>query len=116
MNAPDPQDDPPQLNELPPSDEALMELVKAQDVGAFSLLFDRYACLVYVMAAHLVGQTEAEEIVQEVFWRIWHRAPQFEPTRGSARGWLMAIARTLVHDALKRRNQEQRFKAKFLSA
>jgi RNA polymerase sigma-70 factor, ECF subfamily len=111
MSTPNPQQEQSEPNELPPTDEALMEQVKARDVDAFSLLFDRYAHPVYALAAHLLGQTDAEEIVQEVFWRIWHRAHQFEPTRGSARVWIMAVARHQIVDALKRRSQEQRLMA-----
>src|SRR5687767_7608886 len=106
MSAPDPKDGLSELNELPLSDEMLMEQVKAQDVHALSLLFDRYARPIYALAAHLLGPTDAEEIVQEVFWRIWHRAHQFEPTKGSARVWIMAVTRHLVIDALKHRSQE----------
>jgi RNA polymerase sigma-70 factor (ECF subfamily) len=101
----------PESNEYSPSDEALLEQVTARDTHAFSMLFDRYARPVYVLAAHLLGQTDAEEIVQEVFWRIWHRAHQFEPARGSARVWIMAVARHQIVDALKRRSQEQRLMA-----
>lgn len=111
MSTPDPRHDLPELNELPPSDDALMERVKARDLHAFSLLFDRYARPVYAMAAHLLGPTEAEEIVQEVFWRVWHRAHQYESTRGSVRVWIMAVARHLALDAIKRHSQERRVMA-----
>lgn len=37
------------------SDEALVERVKAQDVTAFTLLYDRYAPTVYALAAHLLN-------------------------------------------------------------
>jgi RNA polymerase sigma-70 factor (ECF subfamily) len=111
MTIPDPQDAQSVLSERSLSDEALMEQVKAQDVHAFSLLFDRYARPVYALAAHLLGASEAEEIVQEVFWRVWHRARQYELTRGSVRVWIMTVARHLALDALKRRSQEERVRA-----
>jgi RNA polymerase sigma-70 factor (ECF subfamily) len=108
VDTPDPIDGQSESNELPPSDERLLDQVKARDGQAFSLLFDRYARPVYALAAHLLGTGEADEIVQEVFWRIWQRAHQFDPARGSARVWIMTVARHQVFDALKRRSQEQR--------
>jgi RNA polymerase sigma-70 factor, ECF subfamily len=90
------------------SDETLAARVAGRDVAAFGLLFDRYAQTVYVFAAHLLGAADAEEIVQEVFLRFWNRAGQFDPLRGSFRGWFMAIARHQILNELRRRSQEQR--------
>jgi DNA-directed RNA polymerase specialized sigma24 family protein len=93
MSTPDPRHDLPELNELPPRDDALMERVKARDLHAFSLLFDRYARPVYAMAAHLLGPTEAEEIVQEVFWRVWKPPQQNQTTRETVRECIMPVPR-----------------------
>jgi len=91
-----------------PSDETLAARVAGRDAAAFGLLFDRYAQTVYVFAAHLLGTTDADEIVQEVFLRFWNRAGQYDPLRGSFRGWFMAIARHQILNELRRRSQEQR--------
>jgi RNA polymerase sigma-70 factor, ECF subfamily len=90
------------------SDEVLAARVAGRDVAAFGLLFDRYAQTVYVFAAHMLGTADADEIVQEVFLRFWNRAGQFDPLRGSFRGWFMAIARHQILNELRRRGQEQR--------
>jgi RNA polymerase sigma-70 factor (ECF subfamily) len=93
------------------SDETLAARVAERDVAAFGLLFDRYAQTIYVFAAHLLGTADADEIVQEVFLRFWNRASQFDPLRGSFRGWFMAIARHQILNQLRRRSQEQRILA-----
>lgn len=90
------------------SDETLAAHVAGRDVAAFGVLFDRYAQTVYVFAAHMLGTTDADEIVQEVFLRFWKHAGQFDPLRGSFRGWFMAIARHQILNELRRRSQEQR--------
>ncbi len=91
-----------------PSDETLAARVAQRDVAAFSLLFDRYAQIIYVFAGHTLGTADAEEIVQEVFLRLWKHAAQFDPARGAFRSWFMAIARHQILDELRRRTQEQR--------
>jgi RNA polymerase sigma-70 factor (ECF subfamily) len=47
----------------------------------------------------------AEELVQDVFTRAWRSAEQFEPSRGSVRTWLYAIARNAVIDSERRRGR-----------
>lgn len=96
---------------LEPSDELLVAQVVQRDVAAFSTLFDRYARTIYALAAHMLGAADAEEIVQEVFLRCWNKADQFDPARGSFRGWLLAIARHLVLNELRRHSQQQRLLA-----
>lgn len=85
-----------------------MTRVVQRDVDAFELLYDRYAQPVYGMAAHMIGHVEAEEIVQDVFLRLWNRADQFDVDRGSVNAWLMAIARNRVLDELQHRSRRQR--------
>src|SRR5919109_3171962 len=91
---------------LDPSDEALVELVRRKDVTAFSVLYDRYARSVYVLAVTALDRAEAEEIVQEVFLRLWRKADQFRPERGPFGAWFMTIARHHVWDVLRRLHRE----------
>jgi RNA polymerase sigma-70 factor, ECF subfamily len=92
-----------------PSDEALATRVADGDLTAFSALYDRYERPVYVMAAHLLGGAEAEEVVQETFLRLWRSAAQFDEARGRFAPWLLAIARHEVLARLRRRSREQRW-------
>ena len=92
--------------QLDPSDEALVERVRRQDVTAFSQLYDRYARPVYVLAVTALDRAEAEEIVQEVFLRLWRKVDQFRPERGPFGAWFMTIAHHQVWDAIRRLNRE----------
>jgi RNA polymerase sigma-70 factor (ECF subfamily) len=91
------------LPDLELSDEALVAQVCQRDQAAFTTLFDRYVRPVYVMAAHLLDHAEAEEVVQEVFLRLWLKAEHYTPDRGAFRPWFMAVARHHVLDRLRRR-------------
>ena len=105
------QDSPQRLD---PSDEALVERVRRQDVTAFGLLYDRYARLVYVLAVTALDRAEAEEIVQEVFLRLWRKADQFQPERGPFGAWFMTIARHRVWDVLRRLHREPSLSAEVI--
>lgn len=92
--------------QLDPSDEALVERVRQQDMIAFGELYDRYARPIYVLAVMALDRAEAEEIVQEVFLRLWRKADQFRPERGPFGAWFMTIARHQVWDVLRHLHRE----------
>jgi RNA polymerase sigma-70 factor (ECF subfamily) len=88
------------------SDATLVGRLALGDVAALRQLYARHARTVYVMAAHGVGPTAAEEVVQDVFVTLWRRAGRFDPARGSLSAWLMAIARHRVLDELASQRRE----------
>ena len=53
----------------------------------------------------LKDRTEAEEVVQDVFIRIWLRADRFAVTAQSPMSWLIAVARHLAIDRLRARRE-----------
>jgi RNA polymerase sigma-70 factor (ECF subfamily) len=100
----------PTLQQSVRADNLLIQQVVQRDVTAFTELYDRYAQPIYVMAIYMVGHPEAEEVVQEVFLRLWHKADQFDATRGSFKSWLMSVGRNYMLDQLKRRSHEWRLR------
>jgi RNA polymerase sigma-70 factor, ECF subfamily len=94
-----------------PSDETLAERVARGDVAAFATLYDRYAPRVYAWAAHLVGTADAEDVVQEVFARLWGKAAQFDAQRGRFAWWFIAVTRHHLLSQLRRRTLQQRITA-----
>jgi RNA polymerase sigma-70 factor (ECF subfamily) len=87
--------------------DALVGRLARGDLGALSALYDRYARDIYAVAAHALGRGPAEEVVQDVFVRVWQRASQFEAARGSGAAWIMAIARHRIVDELRRRGRRR---------
>src|SRR5689334_15169119 len=62
---------------------------------------------VWRLAAHLVGQDEADDVTQDVYVRMWSALPRFRAD-ASARTWLLVIARRACVDALRRRGRQRR--------
>ena len=48
----------------------------------------------------------AEDIVHDVFIKIWTRAASFDPTRGSARGWIFTVTRHLALNYIRDNTRE----------
>jgi RNA polymerase sigma-70 factor, ECF subfamily len=89
-----------QSNEVrSPSDEELMAWMQAKDSKGLDLLYTRYSRLVFGIALRIVNdRSEAEEVVQEVFFGVYQKAPLFDPAKGSAKGWLMQTAFSRARD------------------
>ncbi|MBC8161695.1 MAG: sigma-70 family RNA polymerase sigma factor [Roseiflexaceae bacterium] len=84
-------------------DLALIAAISERDSMAIEALYDRYAAIVYRLAQRIVkNQEQAEDIVQEVFWRVWRRSGSFERERGRVAQWLFGIAHNLCIDELRR--------------
>lgn len=82
--------------------------LKLRDPTAWSTVYDRHVREMFGLVFHLVGGNHAvaEELNQEIWLTSIDRIGQFDPSRGSVRGWLFAIARQ--HVALHFRRQAVR--------
>src|SRR5690349_6412989 len=86
-----------------PDDQALIVAIAGGDSNALELLYDRYASVVYRVAPRMLKNRElAEEVVQEVFWRVWRRSASFANERGRVAQWLFGIVHNLCIDELRR--------------
>jgi RNA polymerase sigma-70 factor (ECF subfamily) len=93
-------------------DRELLAQVARSDGAALRQLYDRYGGRVMAVAQRiLTSRSEAEEIVQEAFVDVWYRATQFDPTRGSAESWILAIARNRAIDRLRSRASQTRVRS-----
>jgi len=79
------------------------ELLRAGGAKGFGLLYERRVGLVRgYLRRRIGGQPEMVlDLVAETFARALERRGQFDPERGSAAGWLLAIARNLLADAIR---------------
>lgn len=82
----------------------LLTRVAAGDRSAFRELYANTASKLMGVLVRMLGQrAEAEEALQDVFTRVWTRAGRFDAARGSAGGWLVAVARNAAIDRLRAR-------------
>jgi len=80
----------------------LVSRIAAGDDSALATVFDQYGSLVFGIAVHFVGASEASDISQEVFTRLWVRPDGFDPDRGSLRTYLAVMTRRRCVDTLRR--------------
>jgi RNA polymerase sigma-70 factor (ECF subfamily) len=84
--------------------QELLRKTAAGDRGAFAQLYQHTAAKLFGVATHIAGRGEvAEDALQECFVLIWQRASEYDPRRGGAMNWLIAIVRNCTIDRLRRR-------------
>jgi RNA polymerase sigma-70 factor (ECF subfamily) len=100
----------PQLKDL--DDASLVAAVARSDELALQELYQRHGAAVYGLARRvLVDPDRAEEVVQEVFLRLWNEPERFDPTRGQLRSFLnrqahsRAVERVRSEEARRRREE-----------
>jgi RNA polymerase sigma-70 factor (ECF subfamily) len=94
-------------------DAALVARIRDGDQAALAEVYRRHAGSVYALAVRILrDQFQAEEIVQEVFLRLWERPERFDEVRGSCRAYLLMEAQARTVDRIRaeerRRDREQR--------
>ena len=84
------------------SEGELIDQIAGGDWDAFAELYDRFGARVYGMALRVVVDPKiAEDVAQDAWLAIWDSAASFDPTRGSAAGWALAIAHRRAVDAVR---------------
>ena len=70
-----------------------------EDADALDTLFRRHSRLVFSIALRVLSDAgEAEEVVQECFLYVFKKAFTFEPSRGSAKVWIVQVAYSRARD------------------
>src|SRR5215218_1920026 len=88
-----------------PSDEQLMTDLDGPGVeAALSKLYDRYSRTVFGVGLKILSDRSlAEELVQEVFLKVWRSSGTFDPSRGSFSTWLFRVTRSVALDLYRKR-------------
>ena len=85
------------------TDDELIAMIAAGESAAFDTLYSRYAANVYQTVLRVVqDRALAEDLVQEVFWRVWRRSSRFAGNCGQVAPWLRVVARNVGVDELRR--------------
>lgn len=96
------------------TDERLMEMIQGRLPNGLELLYKRYAGVVKALAMRMLyNYSDAEDLLQEVFLEIWHRAAGYNPLKGRPLSWIATLARRRSIDRLRKRESYGRMEDRF---
>ncbi|WP_420561304.1 RNA polymerase sigma factor [Tepidicaulis sp.] len=86
------------------SDETLLKRLAAGEERAAKLLLARHLPRVLALAQRMLGsRSEAEDVAQEVFLRIWKEATRWQAGRAKFSTWVHKVTSNLCIDRLRGR-------------
>lgn len=89
---------------MPPikKEEELVAQLKAKQEEALSYLYDHYSGALYGVVFRIVKkEDQADEVLQDIFFKIWNRIGSYDQTKGKLFTWMVNIARNQAIDKMR---------------
>lgn len=88
------------------SDADLLRAIGEQEMVAFNTLYDRYSRLVFSTTYRVLNDAgAAEDVVQDIYVRLWQRPGRYVEERGRFIGWLLSVTRNRAIDEIRSRGR-----------
>jgi RNA polymerase sigma-70 factor (ECF subfamily) len=95
--------------QAPISDAELLRRIAGGDEEALAALYDNYKSILFSLILRILhSQSEAEDILQDVFIQVWQKAANFDEERGRPFTWLVTLARSRAIDRLRQLGSRER--------
>ena len=96
------------LDLSPVADDQLMLNVANGDAASLEVLYDRYVRHCFGLALRLLSNPQlAEEVVQEVFTKLWSKPDSYTAQKGKFISWLLSLVHHRCIDELRRRSNNE---------
>lgn len=93
---------------LQSTDDQLVARLASGDAAALEKLYDRYVRQCFGLALRMLGDPQlAEEVVQEVFLKLWTQPTLYSQKRGRFASWLLSVVHHRCIDELRRRSRSE---------
>ncbi|ALM48169.1 RNA polymerase subunit sigma-70 [Flavobacterium psychrophilum] len=91
--------------------EELLEQIYKKDSNAFNSLYNMYSKSLYGVIFNLIkNKEESEDVLQEVFIKIWKNIDSYNDTKGRFFTWILNIARNSAIDKLRSKDHNKNLK------
>jgi len=86
------------------ADADLVHDIATGNRDALAKVYERDGASVHGLARYVCGPRHADDVLQEVFLRLWREPQAFEAYRGSLRSFLLLMTRLRAIDILRSNN------------
>lgn len=85
----------------------LVSLLRQRSQQVFSYLYDNYAGALHSIILNIVGEEElANDVLQEVFVKIWKQIDSYDSGKGRLFTWMLNIARNASIDTVRSKSYQ----------
>ncbi|MDG0822498.1 MAG: sigma-70 family RNA polymerase sigma factor [Staphylococcus equorum] len=78
-------------------------IIDKKDSESLEILYDRYESLLFNLAYKITKDVQSsEEVLQDVFMKIWNQKAIFKPNKGKMSTWLITLCRNKSIDMLRK--------------
>ncbi len=96
------------LDLSPIADDQLVTRIANGDASALEQLYDRYVRQCFGLALRMLGDSAlSEEVVQEVFLKVWTKPGSYSRQKGKFVSWLLSLIHHRCIDELRRRSRTE---------
>jgi RNA polymerase sigma-70 factor (ECF subfamily) len=96
--------------------QEMVAALKQKSAAGFSMLYDNYSAAVYGVVCRVIkNQGAAEDVMQEVFVKVWNNIEHYDAGKGAFFTWLMSITRNTAIDYMRSRQFKQSLKIQTLA-
>jgi RNA polymerase sigma-70 factor (ECF subfamily) len=82
--------------------ELLLKELQKKDDSSFNILYENYSKSLYGVIYNLIrNKEESEDVLQEVFVKIWNNIDSYNESKGRLYTWMLNIARNTTIDKLR---------------
>lgn len=87
------------------SQEEILLLIRNKDSRGYTILYDMYSKSLFAVISNLIkDHEEAEDVLQEVFVKIWKNIDSYNEGKGRFYTWALNIARNTSIDKMRSKN------------
>jgi RNA polymerase sigma factor (sigma-70 family) len=88
------------------TEEELLILLKEQSRHAFNYLYRQYSGALYGVILKVISDEQtSQDVLQDVFVKIWNNIGQYRPEKGRLYTWMLNIARNSAIDKLRSKGE-----------
>ena len=93
---------------------ALLERITRRERAAFEELYARYVNILYATALKFVREeSDAQDVVQDVFIQVWDKAKMYDPSKGKPLTWVLTLVRNRSIDRIRAIQRRARLRDEF---